>query len=269
MDRLRDRGILVTGSTGIAGAAAEAFAAEGARVFVTSRSEVHCADLVGRILAAGGIAGLHAAELTDERQVSAAVDAAAAFLGRIDGLFSVAGGSGRRFGVGPLHEVTLAGWEQTLALNATTQFLTIGAVLRRMLAQPPDGSGSRGVLLLMSSVLAFDPVPEHFGTHAYAASKGAIAALTTTLAAYYAAQGIRVNAVAPGLVKTPMSERAAGDQATAEFARRKQPLADGFLDPADVASAAVYLLGDESRHVTGQILKIDAGWSVVQAPPVA
>jgi NAD(P)-dependent dehydrogenase (short-subunit alcohol dehydrogenase family) len=269
MARLRDRGILVTGSTGIASAAAEAFAAEGARVFVTSRTEAHCADLVGRIRAAGGIAGQHAAELTDERQVDAAVDAAAAFLGRVDGLFSVAGGSGRRFGDGPLHEVTLEGWERTFALNATTQFLTVRAVLRRMLAQTPNTSGSRGALLLMSSVLAFDPVPELFATHAYAAAKGAIAALTTTLAAYYAPQGIRVNAVAPGLVTTPMSERAADDPASAAFARRKQPLAGGFLDPVDVASAAVYLLGDESRHVTGQLLKIDGGWSVVQGPPVA
>lgn len=269
MGRLDDRVILVTGSTGMAAAAARRFGAEGARVFVTSRTPGHCAQLVGELVAAGAEAACLPAELTDEGQVEAAVTAAARRFGRLDALFAVAGGSGRRFGDGPVHELTLEGWQQTLDLNLTSQVLVARAVLRQMLDQDPTAAGSRGALLLMSSVLAFSPVPALFGTHAYAAAKGAIAALTTTMAAFYAPLGIRVNAVAPALVATPMSARAAQDPATAAFAGRKQPLAGGFLDPGDVAQAAVYLLSDESRHVTGQILAVDGGWSVVQATPGA
>jgi len=263
--RLAERAILVTGSTGIAAAAARRFAAEGAGVFVTSRTPEHCAGLAEELRAGGAAAGFLPADLTDEGQVDAAVATAIARFGRLDGLFSVAGGSGRRFGDGPLHELTVDGWRRTLDLNLTSQVLVARAVLRRMLAQEPTAAGSRGAMLLMGSVLAFHPVPELFATHAYAAAKGAIAALTTTMAAYYAPHGIRVNAVVPALVTTPMSARAAEDPATAAFARRKQPLAGGFLDPAEIAHAAVYLLADESRHVTGQLLEVDGGWSVVQA----
>nr|MBA2700681.1 SDR family oxidoreductase [Chloroflexota bacterium] len=105
-----------------------------------------------------------------------------------------------------------------------------------------------------------------FATHAYAAAKGAIVALATTMAASYATQGIRINVVAPGLTATPMSRRAADDPTTAEFVRRKQPLVEGFLSADDVAHGAIYLLSDEARAVTGQVLTIDGGWSVVSAP---
>ena len=267
MGRLAGRALLVTGSTGIAAAAARRFAGEDARVFVASRTPEHCAALAAELAASGAEAGFLPADLTDEGQVEAAVAAAVARFGRLDGLFAVAGGSGRRFGDGPIHELTLAGWEQTMALNVTTQVLVVRAVLRRMLAQAPTLAGSRGSILLMSSILAFHPAPELFATHAYAAAKGAIATLARTMAAAYAPHGIRVNALAPALVATPMSARAAADPATSAFARRKQPLAGGFLDPDEVALAAVYLLADESRHVTGQILAIDGGWSVTQAAP--
>ena len=267
MNRMAGRTILVTGSTGMAAAAASRFAAEGGRVFVTSRTAEHCAALVDDITASGGEAAFLPAELTDEAQVEAAVKAAAARFGRLDGLFAVAGGSGRRFGDGPVHELTRDAWDRTLALNLTTQVLAARAVLRRMLDQEPDADGSRGALLLMGSVLASHPVPELFATHAYAAAKGAIAALGTTMAAYYAPQGIRVNVVAPSLVTTPMSARAAEDPATTAFAQRKQPLAGGFLAAEDVAAAAVYLLSRESRHVTGQLLSVDGGWSVTQVAP--
>ncbi len=267
MGRLHDRVILVTGSTGIAAAGARRFAAEGARVFVTSRTAEHCAGLVAEIADAGGTAAHRAADLTDEGQVDAAVEAAVARFGRLDGLFGVAGGSGRRFGDGPLHDLTLDGWTRTLDLNLVSQFLVARAVVRRMLGQEPNAAGSRGALLLVGSVLARHPVPELFATHAYAAAKGAIDALVTTTAAYYAPQAIRVNAVAPGLVATPMSARAAEDPASAAFAARKQPLAGGLLLPDEIAHAAVYLLSDEARHVTGQVLAVDGGWSVTAAGP--
>ena len=263
MDRLRDRVILITGSTGIAAAAAERFVGEGASVFVTSRTAEHARDLAERL----GVAWAQA-ELTEEAAVDAAVTAAVERFGRIDGLFSVAGGSGRRFGDGPIHTVTADGWARTLELNLTTQALTARAVVRAMRAQEPVGQapGSRGSIVLVSSVLATRPVPELFGTHAYAAAKGAILSLATTMAATYAPERIRVNVIAPSLTATPMARRAADDPPTVAFARAKQPLVDGFLDPDDIAHGALYLLSDEARAVTGQVLTIDGGWSVTATP---
>jgi NAD(P)-dependent dehydrogenase (short-subunit alcohol dehydrogenase family) len=267
VNRLGGLVCLVTGSTGIAAASAELFAEEGASVFVTSRSEEHCRDLASRIAARGGRVEYRPAELTDQGEVDAAVDACVASFGRIDGLFSVAGGSGRRFGDGPIDELDGDAWDATLALNLRTQALVCRSVVRRMRAQEPNDSGTRGSILLMSSVTATDPVPDLFGTHAYAAAKGAIEALTTAMAATYVGDRIRVNAVAPSLTRTAMATRAANDERILAFARRKQPLAGEMLDPMEIAHAAVYFLSAESRTVTGQVLKVDGGWSVVSVGP--
>lgn len=251
----------------MAAAAAERFGTEGAAVFVVSRDPQHARTLAERLAAAGARAGWTTADLAAEPEVEAAVAACVDQFGRIDGLFSVAGGSGRRFGDGPIHDVSADAWDATLALNLRTQALVCREVVRRMRAQEPNDSGTRGSILLMGSVTATDPSPELFGTHAYAAAKGAITSLMTAMAATYVRDRIRVNVVAPGLTATPMARRAAGDPAIRAFAARKQPLAGELMDPDEVAHAAVYLLSDESRAVTGQLLKVDGGWSVVDATP--
>ena len=122
-----------------------------------------------------------------------------------------------------------------------------------------------GAIVFITSVLATSPVPDLFATHSYAAIKGAEIALTTSLASYYAPMGIRVNAIAPGLVDTPMAQRAATDESIVEFAIRKQPLAGGLLDAVDVANTGLFLLSDESKTVTGQTIAVDGGWSVTSA----
>jgi len=205
------------------------------------------------------------AELTDPLVARDATATAIARLGRVDGLFNVAGGSGRRLGDGPLHTLSVEAYEATMRLNATSHMLVSAPVLRAMLQQEPDADGQRGAIVNMGSVLATRPVPGLFPTHAYAAAKGAIAALTLSSAAYYAVHGIRVNMVAPALTVSRMSERAAADQATVAFSRRKQPLARGFVAAEDVAAAALYLLSAESRSVSGQTITVDGGWSIIDA----
>jgi NAD(P)-dependent dehydrogenase (short-subunit alcohol dehydrogenase family) len=269
VNRLLDRVCLVTGSTGMAAASARRFAAEGGHVFVVSRTPQHVRALIGEIVAAGGAVDGGAADLTDEAAVATAIGACAARFGRIDGLFSVAGGSGRRFGDGPIHAMTRDAWDRTLELNLTTQALVCSAVAAQMRDQEPNASGTRGSILLMGSVTSSDPAPEHFATHAYAAAKGALTSLMTTMAATYLPDRIRVNVVAPGLTATPMAGRAAGDPAVRAYAARKQPLAGELMEADEVAHAAVYFLSDESRTVTGQLLKVDGGWSVASVSPEA
>jgi NAD(P)-dependent dehydrogenase (short-subunit alcohol dehydrogenase family) len=259
MGRLDGRVVLVTGSTGIAAATARRAAAEGASIFVVSRS----AD-DARALAEHIVRGAWAvADLTDEGAVDAAVSAAVERFGRIDGLFSAAGGSGRRFGDGPIHTLSADAWQATADLNLRTQVLVLGRVVRAMREQPPDASGIRGSILILGSVTTAAPVPELFGTHGYAAAKGALTALMTSMAATYVDDRIRVNLVAPSLTATPMATRAASDPHILEYAARKQPLAGPLLDPDEVAKAAIYFLSDESRTVTGQYLAVDGGWSIV------
>ena len=97
---------------------------------------------------------------------------------------------------------------------------------------------------------------------AYAASKGAIVSMSRAMAAYYAPHKIRVNVIAPGLVETRMSARAQSNEEVLDFISHKQPLSEGMLYPADVAMTALFLLGEQSRHMTGQVVGVDGGWAV-------
>ncbi len=260
--RFAGRTCLVTGSTGMAGSAARAIAAEGGSVFVVSRTPANAQSLAEAVTADGGTAAWHAADVSREDEVQAAFAACTTRFGRIDAVYSAAGISGRRFGDGPLHEATLEGWETVMAANARSQFLVCRAAVRRMLEQEPDAHGARGAILTMSSALATHPASAHFATHAYAASKGAIEALTRAVAACYAPNGIRVNAIAPSLVATPMSRRAQEDPVILAYLAAKQPLAGGPIDADAVTDAALFLLSDDARMITGQVIAVDGGWSV-------
>ena len=245
--------LLITGSSGIAEATALLAGEEGYKVFIAGLEEPQCRDLSARIKDSGYFAG-------DLREVSAAEGSVSSCLkrfGRLDAVFNVAGASGRRFGDGPVHECTVEGWDQTLAANARPTFLMCRAAVRHWLE-----AGRGGAILNMASALAFSPEPGHFATHAYAASKGAIISMSRAMAAHYAPGGIRVNVIAPALVKTPMSARAQADEEVVDFIRKKQPLSSGLLEASDVAQTALFLLSEKSRHVTGQVVAVDGGWSV-------
>lgn len=254
--RLVGKGIVVVGGTGGIGlSAARAFVAEGARVVVvgrdTGRLVAALRDLGEAALGVEGDAG-------DPRVAETAVDRAVAGFGRLDGLYHVAGGSGRRLGDGPLHETTEEGWRATLRINLDSVFYSNRAAVNRFLKQ-----GTPGTILNMGSALGFSPSPRHFATCAYATAKAAIEGMTRSAAACYASHNIRFNVLAPALVATPMSERARDDAAIMDFIGTKQPLDGGRIGrPEDLDAAAVYFMSDESRFTTGQVLGVDGGWKV-------
>lgn len=261
MTRLADRICVVTGAGGIAAAAAVRLASEGARVFTISIDADQCVALHSELAGVGQDHGWAAADLKNESETVAAFAACVEQYGRIDSLLAVVGGSGRSLGDGPADAIPLAGWQATIDLNLTTTFLAVRETLKQMTAQSPPG----GSIVVTSSVLAQHPSPGRFTTHAYATAKGAQQALVRTTAAHYATAGIRVNGIAPGLVDTPMSARAQLDEEITDYIARKQPLTGGIIPAEDVAAAAAFLMSDEARSITGQILTVDGGWSVVEA----
>jgi len=254
---IKDKVVLITGSTGIAAASADLAAQAGAKVYIVSRTADNAGSLAARI---GG--AFSAGDLTDARTAGDAVSVCVKLHGRLDAVFNVAGISGRAFGDGPLHECTEEGWDRTLDANVKSMFLMCRAALNQMTAQPVAPNGLRGTILNMASVLGFSPQAQHFATHAYAASKGAILGMSKAMAAYYAPQKIRVNVIAPSLVRTPMSARAQSDPKILDLMRSKQPLAEDLIEADDVARAALFLLGDDSRMITADTLTVDAGWRV-------
>ena len=249
---------MVTGATGIAAVAAHRLVDEGASLFVISRDEEELRSLADELEMSADRVAWAQADLTIEAAGEAAFARAVDHLGGIDGVLAVAGASGRRFGDGPTDQLTLDAWQTTISINLSPAFLAAREAIRVM----RDAGG--GSIVCVGSVLADHPSPRLFATHAYAASKGAIASFVRTAASRYATDLIRVNAIAPGLVRTPMAERAAKDPETVRYAERKQPLARGLLDAGTIADAALFLLSEEASQITGQIIAVDGGWSVTE-----
>jgi NAD(P)-dependent dehydrogenase (short-subunit alcohol dehydrogenase family) len=254
--RLANKSIVVIGGTsGLGLSAAKAFVAAGARVVVVGRDEEKVKAAEAEL---GGKGIGFAADATDPKSATAAINIAAGNFGGFHGLYHVAGGSGRRQGDGPLHEITDQGWEYTLNENLSSLFYSNRAAVQQFLKQH-----SAGAILNMGSVLGYSPSPHYFGTHAYAATKSAVIGFTRAAAAYYAEVNIRFNVLAPALVATPMSERAQANQDILAFVSTKQPLDGGRIGlPEDLDGAAVFFLSDESKFVTGQVLAVDGGWTV-------
>ncbi len=257
--RLRDKRCLIVGGTsGIGLAAARRFLEEGAALVIAGLPSAPPSPPAWEELQRLGQISFAACDARDAAQVTALFDQALKHLGGLDLLYHVAGASGRKLGDGPIHECSDAGWQQTLDVNLTSTFLTNRAAIRHFLAAEHGG-----VILNMSSVLAFSPAPAHFDACAYTAAKGGVISLSRLAAARYAADGIRVNVLAPGLIDTPMAQRATQDPVIRAYLATKQPLAQGPGRPEDVADAAVFLCSDEARLITGVVLPVDGGWSVL------
>ena len=256
MNRLTDKVAIITGGgSGIGLATAQLFAEEGAQVVIfeidTSRADESLLSLKGPLPASS-----HVVDVSSAPQVESAIKDVVNTYGRLDALVNVAGGSGRRWGDGPTDSCTLDGWEKTLALNLDSVFYSCKYALQAMLPQ------GRGVIVNVSSVLGMVGGDDDFATHAYASSKGAVISLTRSIASYYAPRGIRANVICPGLIATPMSQRAQESEHIRSRLKQLQPLTGDFGSPRDVAHAALYLASDESSFVTGSVLTVDGGWTV-------
>jgi NAD(P)-dependent dehydrogenase (short-subunit alcohol dehydrogenase family) len=191
----------------------------------------------------------HQADLTDEAAVAGAFAAA----GPLDLVVNGAGISGRALGDGPVESIPRSGWDAVLEANLTSVYLVSKH------AVPALRASGGGAIVNLASVLGLVGGDADFATHAYAASKGAIIALTRAMAVTYAPERIRVNAIAPGLIATPMSARAQADERIVGRMAELQPLTGALGSPDDVAGAVVYLAG--ATFVTGQVLAVDGGWT--------
>ena len=254
VSKLADKVLVVMGgTTGIGFSAAKAFVEAGAKVVLVGRN-ANNAKAAQKAL--GQSAAAMVGDATEPKTAAKAIYAAWKMFGGFHGLYHVAGGSGRKRGDGPLHQISDGGWDFTLHLNLTSLFYSNRAAVRQFLKQKTGGS-----VLNMGSVLGFSPSPRYFATHAYAATKAGIIGLTKSAAACYAQQNISFNVLAPALVATPMSRRAQGNEAILNFIASKQPLDGGRIgQPSDLEAAAVYFMSDDAKFVTGQVLAVDGGW---------
>jgi meso-butanediol dehydrogenase / (S,S)-butanediol dehydrogenase / diacetyl reductase len=174
-------------------------------------------------------------------------------LERLDTLVCAHGISGRRLGDGPVETCTEAGWDAVLDANLKSVFLYAKQAI------PALRANGGGAIVTLSSALGLVGGDDDFATHAYAASKAGVIGLTRAMAVTYAHDGIRCNVVAPGLIATPMSERARHDPAIIARLPELQPLTGDFGSADDVAQACLYLA--TAPFVTGAVLSVDGGWT--------
>lgn len=237
-DRLHGRVALVTGAaSGIGRAIAERFIAEGAIVIA--------ADVSDRITAVAQEIGAtpRILDVSDPTDVAATEEWVRAAFGGLDVLANNAGIPG---GQARIHETALEDWDRVFSVNTRGHFLMLQAGLRLML-------GRGGSIVNTASLAGLRATPL---TSAYVASKGAVVQLTKAAALEYAADGIRVNAIAPGVVQTPILD--AWDEENLAKIYASVPLGRG-ADPAEIARVAAFLASDEASFVTGQIWAIDGG----------
>lgn len=248
-----DRALVVTGGgSGIGRAIAQRFAADGYGVVIADIDEDAAGAVAGEIAGGGGQALAIRCDIADEASVAAMAGAALDWAGRID---CVAANAGIMV-EGDILSIGLEDWRRAMEVNATGAFLTARAVL-------PSLVTTKGALVFTASTVALSGMK---GVAAYAASKGAVAALTRQLAADFAERGVRVNAVAPGAVRTPLSESQfrARSRDEGEF----EALLDGVIQryplsrwgtPEEIAEAVHFLGARRGTWITGQVLPVEGG----------
>ncbi len=246
-------GIVTGAGGGIGRAIAMKLAGEGVRLALVDKAPQGIEALAREIVHAGGEAIACQADVGAEAEVRACIERVLSVYGRLDILVNNAGISPKRpdGAKAKLTEISLDEWELVLRVNLTSVFLMSGASIPHMI------SGGRGAIVSISSSAALDG-GILAATH-YSASKGAVSALTRTLSKELAPHGIRVNAVAPGRVATPMAKLSSDERNRAALARI--PLGR-FADPGEIADSVAYLLSDQASYITGVTLNVSGGYVV-------
>jgi len=248
--RFTGRTALVTGAgSGIGRAVSSALATEGAQVVVTGRRQEPLDETVRLIEEAGGKALAVTADVSRAADIEAVVDAAVNRFGSLDVAVNNAGvfRGGR-----PLAELSETDWREQLDINVTGVFLALQAQIRRMRSQPSGGA-------IVNIASTFGVHTRHPGAAAYAASKAAVSVLTRGAALDHIHDGVRINAVSPGPVDTPMSLRAGETDADrADRARSTLPLGR-ISATSEIAAAVLYLASDDASSVVGTDLVVDSG----------
>ena len=241
--------IVAGGATGIGAATAARLAAEGCSVMIGDILLETVQQTAGKIRAGGGMVAAMWFDLADPDSIVALTEAAIAEFGGVDLLFNVGSDMSLLSGDTDVLDIDLALWDRTMTVTPRGYLLTMRSVIPHMLAR------GGGAIVNMSSAAAFqgDPVRP-----AYSAAKAAVGALTRHVAGRWGRDGIRCNAVAPGLVATP-AIRSAPQFADLESAALKRMRSDRVGDPEDIAAMVAFLMSDEGSWVNGQVLSIDGG----------
>ncbi|MEZ5568040.1 MAG: SDR family oxidoreductase [Halioglobus sp.] len=251
MGLLDNKAGIVTGAgQGIGRAIALAYAREGASVVVADFNEDTGRETVGLIHAAGGNAEFVHGDVSQEASVKQMVEAAVAAYGRLDIACNSAALSR---GSGPIHEYTREVFDQTLEMCLTNTWLCMKYEIPAMLA---NGGGA---IVNISSNASLKG--QAFNT-AYAAAKSGVNILTKSSAAEYGSQGIRINAVSPGVIRTPGVEKYFEEQPAIAEGLKKSAVLNRLGEPNEIAEAVVFLSSDRASFITGQLLSVDGGGSV-------
>lgn len=252
MAELIGKASLVTGAgVGIGRAIAVKLASEGASVLVVDFNEETARETVGLIRNAGGQAELFVADVSDETRVTAMVETAVSTWGSLDIACNSAAVSR---GSGPIHTFEKAVFDQTLELCLTNTFLCMKYEIEAMLAQESGGS-----IVNISSNASLRGQP--YNT-AYAAAKSGVNLLTKSAASEYGHKGVRINAVSPGVIRTPGVEKYFEEQPKIAEGLKQAAVMRRLGEPSEIAEAVSFLASDRASFITGQLLSVDGGAAV-------